>query len=87
MTSDPPCRHTDFEVEIREDQAQLTNLSSGVTHILNASAFAIWELCDGETDVTSMAEALAEITPMDHAEAEDQVRLTIRLLKEKGLVS
>lgn len=86
MSEDLPRHRTDLDVEIHDEEAHLTDPSNGETHVLNPSAFAIWELCDGDTRVETMAEAVAEVTPMDREQSEQQVRETIDLLKEKGLV-
>lgn len=55
-------------------------------HVLNDSARAIWELCDGETAPEEMAEALANITQLDRASATDEVAEALRSLNEAGLV-
>ena len=86
MTADLPQRRTDIAVETTPDEARLIDPDSGEIHVLNASAFAIWELCDGQTEPTVMAEALAELTQLDPSEAIQQVRGTIDLLRGKGLV-
>lgn len=56
-------------------------------HELNASARAIWELCDGQTAPGEMATALAELTGMELREAFGEVTKTIDTLKSSGLVS
>lgn len=56
-------------------------------HELNASARAIWELCDGETTPEEMAKALSELTGMELQEALGEVTRTIHTLKSSGLVS
>lgn len=86
MTADLPQRRTDITVEVTPEEARLFDPDSGEINILNASAFAIWELCDGQTEPAAMAEALAELTQLDRSEATQQVRTTIDLLREKGLV-
>lgn len=56
-------------------------------HELNASARAIWELCDGETAPEEMATALAELTGMELQEALREVSRTLDTLESSGLVS
>lgn len=56
-------------------------------HVLNDSAKAIWELCDGETHPTEMAAAIAELTGLDEVEAERDVRATLANLRSINLVS
>ncbi len=56
-------------------------------HELNASARAIWELCDGETTPEEMATALSELTGMELPKALGEVTKTIDTLASSGLVS
>lgn len=56
-------------------------------HMLNASALAIWELCDGSTIAAEMAEAIAEVTGMDAANAEIDVRRALDDLYSGGLIT
>jgi hypothetical protein len=37
---------------------------SGQVHLLNATAWAIWDLCDGDTDPEEMIDAIVEISRM-----------------------
>ncbi len=55
-------------------------------HVLNATARAIWELCDGKTSPSEMASAISELTGVDSAAAESDVRHTLSRLQESGLV-
>ncbi|NNF63660.1 MAG: PqqD family protein [Acidimicrobiia bacterium] len=56
-------------------------------HILNASALAIWELCDGATHAGEMAQAIAEVTGLDVASAEIDVRRALDDLYSGGLIT
>lgn len=56
-------------------------------HVLNASAKAIWELCDGKTSATEMATAISELTGVDMGEASRDVAATLDSLQRLGLVS
>lgn len=55
-------------------------------HVLNASAFAIWELCDGQTTLQEMAAAIAELTGLEYDVAATEVAATIEVLSQLGLV-
>jgi predicted transcriptional regulator len=55
-------------------------------YVLNESARAIWELCDGETAPLEMAEAIAELTGLSLSRAERDVESTLRELEHMGLV-
>lgn len=55
-------------------------------HVLNDSARAIWELCDGETTPEEMADAVAELTELDREAAVEQVAAALRALQDARLV-
>ena len=55
-------------------------------HVLNDSARAIWELCDGETTPGEMADAVAELTELDREAAVEQVAAALRALQDARLV-
>lgn len=55
-------------------------------HVLNDSAKAIWELCDGETSPSEMAAAISELTGIGPERASEDVSKTLQALKELNLV-
>lgn len=69
----------DDNVAVYDDVGQLLIL-------LNTSAAAVWEHCDGTTTVDDMVRALAEAHPDDAADIGEDVRQTVRKLVELGLV-
>lgn len=77
------------EVRIRRAGSETTayDPSSSAIHLLNPSALAIWELCDGETTPYEIAEAVSEVTgrPIDEVEAE--VEQAVTALEELGLIT
>jgi hypothetical protein len=70
----------DDNIAVYDDVGQLMIL-------LNSSAGAVWNLCDGSTTVHEMVGELAEAYPDDAAVIGDDVRETLRKLAEMGLVS
>ncbi len=70
----------DDNIAVYDDVGQLMIL-------LNSSAGAVWNLCDGSTTVAEMVRELAEAYPDDAAIIGDDVRQTLRKLAEIGLVS
>ncbi|HJQ91900.1 MAG TPA: PqqD family protein [Acidimicrobiia bacterium] len=60
--------------------------SADTLHLLNASAKAIWDLCDGQTSPSEMAAAISELTGVDPAQAESDVRETLIRLRDSRLV-
>lgn len=80
-------RRNDLVIDVNRDEARITDPTTGKTHILNPSAFAIWELCDGVTEIEAMVEAVVEVTGLPSEEADRQVRSTLDTLIRKGLVA
>ena len=60
---------------------------TGQAHALNPTAYAIWELCDGETLVEEMAAAVADLTGLAASEAFDQVTRTLTDLAAARLIT
>jgi hypothetical protein len=54
--------------------------------LLNTSAAAVWEHCDGAATLDDMVETLAAAYVDDRAEIGEDVRQTVRKLMELGLV-
>ena len=69
----------DDNVALYDDVGQLLIL-------LNPSAAAVWDLCDGETTVDDMVQALTSLHPDQAAEIGGDVQLTVDKLGELGLV-
>jgi hypothetical protein len=69
----------DDNVAVYDDVGQLLIL-------LNTSAAAVWEHCDGTTTVEDMVLALAAAHPDAAADIGEDVRQTVRKLVELGLV-
>lgn len=56
-------------------------------HVLNDSARAIWELSDGQTSPSEMAEAISDLTDLDLEQARRDVESTLDSLYQLGLVT
>ena len=59
---------------------------SGKVHLLNETAWAIWDLCDGETDPEEMIDAIVEISRMHRDLVSEDVRRILGEFDEKGLL-
>lgn len=69
----------DDKIAVYDDVGQLMIL-------LNSSAGAVWNLCDGSTTVDEIVRALTETYPDQAAVIGEDVRETLRKLVEIGLV-
>lgn len=67
------------------DATAVYNPDTGALHMLNPSALAIWELCDGATTGREMAEAVAELTTLDFDAAAADVVAALEELSRQGL--
>lgn len=75
------------EAWTRRQGSETAVYMDGVLHMLNASALAIWELCDGETTADEMAEAVAEVAGLEIDLARADVEVALRELHERSLIS
>jgi hypothetical protein len=70
-----------------DDNVALYDTAGQLLIMLNSSAAAVWERCDGATTLDEMVGKLAEAHRADDAGAiAEDVRLTVRKLAELGLV-
>ncbi|MGH2784129.1 MAG: HPr-rel-A system PqqD family peptide chaperone [Actinomycetota bacterium] len=60
--------------------------ASGQVHLLNATAWAIWDLCDGETDPEEMIDAICEISRMHRDLVSEDVRRVLSEFDVAGLL-
>ena len=82
-----PRRNGDVWVKQQGEETAVYDNETGRLHLLNATALAIWEACDGETSVDELIEAVAELTMLDHERALAEVDRALRELRSAGLVS
>jgi hypothetical protein len=77
------------EVWIRRDgdETAVFNRSSGHLIHLNPTALAIWEMCDGETEVIEIVDAIVELTGRPRSAVMAEVESTVESLEELDLIS
>ena len=83
---DLPKRASNAEVTISGAVAMIHVPESPVGFELNQSAFAMWNLCDGNTTMEEMAGAISELTGISVHQALDEVIGVIGTFEEAGLV-
>jgi len=81
-----PVRRTDVVLIDDEDRSLLVKPDDQGTHVLNPTARAIWELCDGVTLPSEMVDAICEVFNVEAAQAEEDVTRTLDQLTEVGLI-
>ena len=85
-----PARRAGASAVELDDNVALYDEVGQLLILLNASAAAVWELCDGATTLDVMVRTLAEAHSGDPAadagEIGEDVRQTVRKLADLGLV-
>jgi hypothetical protein len=85
-----PRRRADLVVGDLNDGAEtaLLDLESRQVTSLNATAAAIWYLCDGVRDLSAISSEVSGAFPqIDRALIEADVARTIAMLEERGLLA
>jgi hypothetical protein len=68
------------------NETAVFNPDTGMLHMLNPSALAIWEMCDGETTPTEMAEAIDAVTGLGSDATTADVDTALVNLRDAGLL-
>ena len=82
-----PSKRGEVWVRREGDETAIFDPGSGRLYALNASALALWELCDGSTSPAEMAEAIAELTGRSRGTTTDEVVAILDTLLEQDLIS
>jgi hypothetical protein len=64
-----PRRRPDVRLEDRDLRTVLVAPGGGAVLELNPIARAVWEQCDGKTNISELAEAICQVFPVPRAEA------------------
>lgn len=86
MSRSLPCRRDGVVVRGAGQAPRLEDPATGTIHSVNATALALWELCDGETTVAEMVEAVCSLFAVDPRVARRDVRRTLTAFTEKSLI-
>jgi hypothetical protein len=83
--SDHPSRRGEL-FQVAGDGGAVYVAQTDSLHVLNATARAIWELCDGRTSASEMAMAISEVTGMDVEQARIEVDTALVDLERLRLI-
>ena len=73
-----PVRRKDVWLRNTKDEIAVYNPGTGDVYLLNETALAIWDLCDGETKPEEMMTAICEVTSLPpEVVAEDVERILL----------
>jgi PqqD family protein of HPr-rel-A system len=81
-----PRKRGEAWVQREGDRTAVYNPDSGMLHLLNPPALAIWELCDGETKPAEMAAAISEVTGIESDVSAADVDNALSSLLAAGLI-
>ena len=81
-----PQRKGDLWVRQEGEQTAVFDPETDRLHMLNASALAIWQACDGETTVEEIIEAVVELTGLAAEQATAEVTRAFEDLQVAGLI-
>lgn len=81
-----PKARDDLLVRNRPGDHAILDETSGHVHVLNPTAMAIWQACDGDTTVGEIAEAVSELAGLDLESALQMALETIESFNDSGLL-
>jgi len=64
----------------------LIDSGTGAVHLLNDTALAIWDLCDGETWPKEMVRAICEVSGLHEDVVIEDIARTLNEFEEAGLL-
>lgn len=87
MTEDwkPRAKEAVVEQEI-EDELLILNRDANQVYVLNTLAAAIYDLCDGKTQVSEIATILKSNLPSAQLDMDNEIRNLLSTLLEKGIL-
>jgi hypothetical protein len=81
-----PTRRTDVVVHDLADHSVLEVGDGGELHRMNPTARAIWELCDGETTIEEVTDAICRLFSLEPSVAMGDIEQVIASFEAIGLV-
>jgi PqqD family protein of HPr-rel-A system len=82
-----PLRRDDLYLRQSQGENAVFDPVTGTVHLLNETAWAIWDLCDGETSPDEMIDAICEISQMHRDVVAEDVRRVLADFDKAGLLS
>jgi hypothetical protein len=82
-----PHRREGVTVVRVDGETLLVDDVNGTQHLLNPTAHALWELCDGSTSVEEMIGAILQLFAVDRGVVRDDVAHALSQLTDLGLLT
>jgi hypothetical protein len=84
--SSRPCRRAGIQRHVEGGETVLVDPAANVEHVLNDTALALWELCDGETTVEEMVVAATGLFDAESPRLERDVLAALDAMTAQGLL-
>jgi coenzyme PQQ synthesis protein D (PqqD) len=81
-----PARSPDVWIRKTRGETLAYHPGTGAAHLLNDTALAIWDLCDGETKPEEMVEAICQLCGMHPDVVDEDVDRILGEFGDAGLV-
>ena len=81
-----PTPRSDLNTRLIEEEVVILDRANGTVHRLNATAAAIWNLCDGQRSAPVIAEQISATYELDPGDALREVSRTIADFERLGLL-
>jgi hypothetical protein len=82
-----PVRKQEVWLRQAEDENVVYDPDTGAVHILNATAVAIWVLCDGETDPREMVDAICGLSGLPNEVVSEDVNRILGEFDRAGILT
>ena len=82
-----PIRKPDVWLRQADNENVVYDPETSVVHILNATATAIWVLCDGETTPNEMVEAICELSGLPREVVVEDLRRILLQFEEADILT
>ncbi|MBW3578448.1 MAG: HPr-rel-A system PqqD family peptide chaperone [Actinobacteria bacterium] len=86
LTLARPARKPDVWVNLARGENTLFDPDTGKVHLLNDTALAIWDLCDGETYPAEMLDAICELCNMQPEVVSQDLERVLGEFQRAGLI-
>ena len=85
--SSRPVRASGLWVRQSGDETVLVDGEHDRVHVLNETALALWELCDGETTIEEMVTAATGLFDADHDRLQQDVLDALLAMCDRGIIA
>jgi hypothetical protein len=82
-----PARRFDLWIHQAKDEIAVLDPLTGSVHLLNATALAIWDLCDGETKPEEMVDAICQVSGLHEDVVIEDVCRVLQGFDQAGMVT